>query len=170
MQFINFNETTLQNNSVGVDTKIKLDPKPTVYWVYVEDESDIKLVVDYWSKCKDVTKKGENSQSKKNSRSSDVTPTEDAGDDFARLTYAVSRPTMHKRQTKKEEKQSHQELQSEVADCEENADFDDLGKTEKFDAAFEALMMLEQSWIISFEYVNVIMAYVEKKLAEGPTS
>ena len=47
--------------------------------------------------------KGKNSQSKKNSRSSEVTPTEDAGDDFARLTSAVGTPTMDKQQKRQEE-------------------------------------------------------------------
>ena len=63
--------------------------------------------------------KGKSSQSKKNSRSSEVTPTEDAGDDFSRVTSAVSTPTMKKQQTRQSE---------------ENVELD---------ASYEDLMMLE---------------------------
>ena len=48
---------------------------------------------------------GKTSQSKNNSRSSEVTPTKDARDDFARLTSADGPPTMDKQWTRQEEKQ-----------------------------------------------------------------
>ena len=60
--------------------------------------------------------KSKNSQSKKNSRISEVTPTEDASDGFARLTSAVVTSTMDKQQTRQEEKQEDQELEPEVDD------------------------------------------------------
>ena len=70
------------------------------------------------------------SQSKNNSRSSEVTPAEDPGDGFARLTSSVGTPTMDKQQTRQEEKQVDQELRSEVDDWEENEDSDDSEKND----------------------------------------
>ena len=52
----------------------------------------------------------------------EVTPTKDPDDDIARLTSAVGMPAMDKQQTRQEEKQKDQKLQSEVDDWEENAD------------------------------------------------
>ena len=62
--------------------------------------------------------KDKNSQSKKNSRSLEVTPTEDTGDNFVPLSSVFFTPTMDKQQIRQEEKQEDQELPSEVEDWE----------------------------------------------------
>ena len=100
---------------------------------------------------------GKRSKSKKNSRSLEVTATEDAG---------VGTPTMHKQQTRLEGKQEDQELQSEVDDWEPNAESDNSDENDQLDTVSEDLMMLEQSGIVPFEDVEDITAYVVKKLAE----
>ena len=108
--------------------------------------------------------KGKYSQSKKNGRSSEVTPAEDSNDDVARLPSAVGTPTKDKQQTRQVEKQQDQELQSEVDDLEENADLNDSDVNGKLDAVYEDLMMLKQSGRIPLEDVEDIMKNVDKKL------
>ena len=80
-------------------------------------------------------KKGRHLSFEKNTRSSEVTPTEDACDYFARLTSAVGTSTIEKQQTRQDEKKEDKKLELEVHDWAENADSDDSGKYDKIVAA-----------------------------------
>ena len=94
--------------------------------------------------------KGKTVNLKKYSRSPEVTSTEDAGDNLARLTFAVGTPTIDKQQTRQEERREDQKLQSDVDDWEENADLDDLEVSDKLDAAYKEVMLLEKCGFIPF--------------------
>ena len=82
-------------------------------------------IIDYSEKMLQSKRKTFN---QKNRRSSEVTTTEDVGDNFARLTFAVGSSTMNKQQTRQEEMQEDQEFESEVDDWVENTVFDNSDK------------------------------------------
>ena len=103
---------------------------------------------------------------RKNSRSSEGTSNKYADDDLISLVFALGTPTMHKQQARQAQKQEDQELQLEVEDRGENADSDDSEENVELDAAFDDLMMLEQSGILPFKNMKDISAYVDNMLAE----
>ena len=124
MQLIIFNEITFQKNLVGLYTNIKSVGVPIAGAKRANGStSSWYRIIDYSERISQT--KGKNSQSKKNSISSEVTSTEDSRDDFPRLTSAVGMPTVDKQQKNQEKKQEDQNIQSEVDNWEENADLDD---------------------------------------------
>ena len=171
-----------------------LYPKPTVYWVYVEDESNgcvaqfLQLInfnqitfqknsvsllptQQVGSDLLFVSERMSNSnnkesQSKRKQRKSEVASTEGAEDQFSRLASAIGTPTKDMQTTIEQEQQGNKPYDDQN---EESSDFEknnDFENGDDLDAAIEELMEMEDSGSISLEDVECLMDYIDRKLTE----